>query len=190
MRNFSIYIILFGTVTLAHSCKLSKLDQASESSTIEVEIAEELSAELDTIVLDTIQTEKFELDETTFLTYERTYCFGMCPVFKSTISSSGNVTYEGINFVDNIGMSSATLTADQLDSIKHEIESIQYFSLDSVYNNEMISDLPSVITSAQLEGQYNKILDRWKSPKELRDFYKLIDFIYAQLEWEPINQTE
>ena len=71
----------------------------------------------------------------------------MCPVFKSSISQEGLVSYEGINFVDKMGKYEAMLTAAQIDSIIQRIHDVNYFALDSIYDNEYVMDLPSIISS-------------------------------------------
>lgn len=124
------------------------------------------------------------------ITYSRTYCFGMCPVFKSSISQEGLVSYEGINFVDKMGKYEAMLTAAQKDSIIQRIHDVNYFSLDSIYDNEYVMDLPSVISSVNLERKSHKILDRYESPQELKILYKELDDTFATLEWKPAIETE
>ncbi len=189
MTNFWYYIILSLSIAAIYSCNQSKSVSTSEPPEVIVEIADELEMNEDSIQLvDTIVQEIIE--EKSFLTYTRTYCFGMCPVFKSSVTSDGMVTYEGINFVDNMGLNIATLTEAQTQQIKAKVLEINYFQMDTIYDNHMISDLPSVITSVHLDKKFNKVQARYNAPAELKQLYQVIDDIYAKLDWMPANESE
>jgi len=173
------------------SCSLfKKADNYSDQTPIEVipdeemltdgEISEEESLE------DSTPNEDAEIKP--FLTYSRSYCFGMCPVFNSKIFIDGTVEYEGINFVDNMGKFTGKLSQINLDSLKSKLLEISYFQLDSIYDNPNVMDIPSVITSANLDGKNQKVFDRWKAPKPLKTLYKMLDDIYTHIEWSPATE--
>ncbi len=157
-------------------------------------VVSEASEELDSAVQNTDSTlviigeEAEEIEEPVkdnkpFLTYSRTYCFGMCPVFKSSVSQDGVVEYEGINFVDNMGDYTAQLTEEQMNSIREKLMEVNYFELDSVYDNEYVMDLPAVITSASIDGKSNSVLDRYDGPKEIKPLYSFLDELFKQVDW-------
>ena len=89
-----------------------------------------------------------------------------------------------------MGKYEAMLTAAQKDSIIQRIHDVNYFSLDSIYDNEYVMDLPSVISSVNLERKSHKVLDRYESPRELNKLYKELDDTFATLEWKPAIETE
>src|SRR4051812_36627506 len=37
------------------------------------------------------------------VTFERTPCYGMCPVYRVSVNGSGSVAFEGIRNVDSVG---------------------------------------------------------------------------------------
>lgn len=112
----------------------------------------------------------------------RTACYGTCPIYNAQIYTTGRVQYEGKNFVDRIGSYHTTFDKASLQKIEEKIRSINYFSLQDKYDSP-ITDLPSVITEAHLDGQVKKIEDRHKGPKELDELYAEIDALLAEAKW-------
>jgi len=189
MHKTLIYSTLFFCVAIIYSCQSTK---GKESTTVdEVEVSLEIDEELQTgnETIDTLIIEEDLINEV-FLTYSRGYCFGMCPVFNSTILTDGTVHYEGINFVDVMGKNMSQINTADLKLIKDKLKEINYFELDSIYDNEMVTDLPSVKTSATLADRSNSVMDRYKAPKELNQLYNLLDNLFSQLEWTPVSETE
>ncbi|MFK7755332.1 MAG: DUF6438 domain-containing protein [Flavobacteriales bacterium] len=188
MNKILISFTLFICVAMVFSCKsTSDTSSTAEPMDINVEIDEGLQTNIESI--DTLALDE-EPEALVFLTYSRGYCFGMCPVFNSSILTDGTVQYEGINFVDVMGNNSGQLKGADLKLIKDKLKEINYFELDSVYDNEMVMDIPAVRSSANLAGKSHSILDRYKGPKELNELYKLLDNLFSQLEWTPVSETE
>lgn len=192
MNRIFTYISLLLLSISINACGLKNASESSE------EIVEEIveGIKIDTsLILDNLQLidpveELVSVTSEPLITYRRTYCFGMCPVFKSSISQEGLVSYEGINFVDKIGKYEAMLAAAQIDSIIQRIHNVNFFGLDSIYDNEYVMDLPSIISSVNLERKFHSILDRYEGPKELKKLYKELDDTFAALEWKPANEIE
>ncbi len=182
--------LIWLSIAMLSSCNLFKKADYSDQTPIEVVSDDEMMTEANAeefMEEDEVKpTDKPDI----FLTYERSYCFGMCPVFKSEIMHDGTVNYEGINFVDNMGNHSAVISTSDLDLIKVKLEEINYFDLDSIYNNLNVMDMPSVTTSVYWDGNAQKVFDRFEAPKELRTLYSLLDEIYGRLEWNAIISNE
>ena len=190
MNKILLLLTLIFCVAMAYSCQsLKSTESADNAMEVSLEIDEGLQTEI--TIPDTLLVElEEEPAPTVFLTYDRGYCFGMCPVFKSTILTDGSVRYEGINFVDVMGNNSSLMSTTELNLIKDKLIQINYFELEPSYDNELISDLPSVNTSASLADKSHQILDRYKAPKELKELYMVIDSVFATLEWSPALEKE
>ncbi|MEZ7942060.1 MAG: DUF6438 domain-containing protein [Flavobacteriales bacterium] len=188
MNKTLSYISLFLLALTIHACGLKNASESSEEIVEGIKIDTSLTLE-NLQLIDSVD-ELVSVTSEPLLTYRRTYCFGMCPVFKSSISQEGLVSYEGINFVDKMGKYEAMLTAAQIDSIIQRIHDVNYFALDSIYDNEYVMDLPSIISSVNLERKSHNILDRYESPRELKKLYKELDDTFATLEWKPAIETE
>ena len=171
-----------------HACGLKNASETSDEIVEGVKI--DTSLTLENLELIDSVNQLVSVTSEPLITYSRSYCFGMCPVFNSSISQDGKVSYEGINFVDKMGKHEALISASQKDSIIQKVLDINYFELDSAYDNEFIMDIPSVKTSVNMEGNSHNVLDRYQSPKELKKLYKVLDDIFATLEWEPAINME
>ena len=118
--------------------------------------------------------EKTSLKEALFIKMERTPCMGNCPIYSISIFNTGNVIYSGRNFVEKKGKYRTQLTSEQLKSLKSKIEEIDLFNLQDQYGKEIV-DLPSCVLLVYLNGKKKKISDKYKAPKKLKEFEKLID---------------
>ncbi len=118
-----------------------------------------------------------------YVYYERTHCFGTCPVFVFTMNYDGTCFYEGRNFVDRIGNYSAQASDALAGRIYETAQRLNYFELDSLYDEPMVMDLPSVIT--RIDGK--EVVMRINGP-DLRALYTLLDDAIEELEWEPVRK--
>lgn len=117
-----------------------------------------------------------------FVYYERTHCFGTCPVFVFTMNYDGTCYYEGRNFVDRIGSYKAQAPDALTGRIRDTAQRVNYFELDSLYDEPMVMDLPSVITRIDEK----EVVMRINGP-DLRDLYTLLDEAIEEMTWEPFR---
>lgn len=118
-----------------------------------------------------------------FATYERTPCFGMCAIFKLTIYTDGSAEYVGKNFVNLIGEYQTAVSRVQMERISAMAESIKYFSMKDEYNNEKVTDLPSVITEIRGDKGLKRVRNRQGGPSELKQLYGVFDEIVRDGFW-------
>ncbi|MFN0030786.1 MAG: DUF6438 domain-containing protein [Flavobacteriales bacterium] len=123
--------------------------------------------------------------DSVLLTYQRTPCFGMCPTFNLTVNQSGLATYEGRNFTDRIGLYQSQWDATALQSVTTMADSIGYFGLDEKYDNEKVTDLPTIHTAILKNGKLKKVANRYKGPKSLQKLYDQLDTLIAHATWKP-----
>ncbi len=119
--------------------------------------------------------------------FERRPCFGRCPVYKIMIFESGYTTYQGVNFVDYMGYYYSRIPQAEVASIYAKIAEVDFFSLEDKYDNENITDLPSMIFRANAMGQDKRIIARYEVPDALIDLGKEIDAMFAETEWQPVE---
>jgi hypothetical protein len=97
------------------------------------------------------------------LALERTECFGMCPAYRLTVSGSGDVRYEGLNFVETKGQVDDRLSGQQVNDLIAAINECNFFALRESYQGEIdgcpevCSDMPSAIISVTVEGKTKRI---------------------------------
>src|SRR5688572_13153556 len=99
----------------------------------------------------------------TLITLERTGCYGMCPIYKVSISSDGTVVFEGNRFVKNIGTARSKISQGQISELLVMFEKINYFELSNQYAQpedgctQWLTDHPSAITSITSSGKSKSI---------------------------------
>jgi hypothetical protein len=111
--------------------------------------------------------------------YQRTHCFGTCPVFRFTALADGSCTYEGINFVDRIGTHTGRVEPGKVKAISALASSMNYFSLDTLYDDQYLMDLPAVITI--IDGK--TVINRYQGP-DLNALYTSLDALIEDVQWE------
>jgi Domain of unknown function (DUF6438) len=94
---------------------------------------------------------------------ERTACFGRCPVYRISASSSGVVSYQGTAHVRHLGGATGQIPAERIGALLKELDDAGYFSFADRYTSSGAScgryatDLPTVITSATLHGRTKQV---------------------------------
>jgi hypothetical protein len=97
------------------------------------------------------------------VTLERTACFGRCPVYRITASSSGVVNYQGTAHVRHLGAATGQIPAERISALLKELDQAGYFSFADRYASSEAScgryatDLPTIITSATLNGRTKRV---------------------------------
>jgi hypothetical protein len=119
--------------------------------------------------------------------FEKTPCFGRCPVFKINVYQSGFATYEGLNFAEKMGLYSYRFSEADLEKIYDMASSIDYFNLDSEYNDPRVTDLPSTISQIQLNDESHRVKARMGVPKALKDFHENLGIMLNERDWKPYS---
>lgn len=98
------------------------------------------------------------------ITLERTPCFGSCPVYTVSVSSSGVVTYEGRANVRRIGVDTVQVPVKQVEALLIELERAGYFTFADRYAlseptcRRYSTDSPTAISSATFRGRSKRIV--------------------------------
>ena len=111
------------------------------------------------------------------LKFEKTACFGFCPVYEFSLYSNGIACYNGKHFVKKEGKTYGLFKEKLWKEIKSKAENIQFISFSNNYPIESqneIPDLAKTIISLNFYGQIKTITDSHSAPKELKG---LEDFI-------------
>lgn len=125
-----------------------------------------------------------------FAYIKRGVCYGTCPSYEMKIYNSGFVEMTGIRAVDLIGDYTTTITADQMRAFIEKAESINYFSMEDAYDNEMVTDLPETKTSIVIDGKRKEVRRRYNFPKEIVAFETLFDSLLKSEKWTKIGGVE
>jgi hypothetical protein len=94
---------------------------------------------------------------------ERTPCFGSCPSYTVSVSSSGLVAYNGRANVHRVGTDTARIAPQRVEALLLELERAGYFTFADRYAlseptcRRYITDSPSAISSATFRGRTKRI---------------------------------
>src|ERR1043165_285581 len=65
--------------------------------------------------------------------FERTPCFGTCPVYRVSVTGSGTIRFEGIRNVDSIGVFNGQIDAAAVRKLARAFDDAKYFTLQTSY---------------------------------------------------------
>ena len=130
----------------------------------------------------------------TQITLERTGCYGMCPIYKVSISADGTVVFEGTRFVKKVGTARSAISEEQIRDLLAAFEKINYFELSDQYVKpddgckQWLTDNPSAITSITLNGKSKLVTHYYGCRgldvlKELERLEQAIDDAVNSAQW-------
>ncbi len=120
------------------------------------------------------------------ITLERTSCYGTCPVYEVSIDETGLVQYRGKAFVQVEGKQTRRITPEAVRRLVGEFLAIDFFQLNGRYDSMgglKVSDLPTTITTINLDGRRKRVEDYVGAPDALRGLEALIDETAGVREW-------
>jgi uncharacterized protein DUF6438 len=130
----------------------------------------------------------------TLITLERTGCYGMCPIYKVSISADGAVVFEGNRFVKKVGTTRSAISDAQIRELLVVSEKINYFELSDQYMTpedgckQWLTDHPSAITSITRNGKSKSVKHYYGCRgldvlKELEKLEQAIDDAVNTAQW-------
>lgn len=114
---------------------------------------------------------------------ERTQCYGPCPIYSVIITGDGTVTYDGKKFVKVKGPRVLRIRPEKVRSLVEAFFKADYFLLKESYDyldkgngiQEIVTDLPTTITSIQVNGKSKKVSNYYGGPSSLSALEHQID---------------
>jgi hypothetical protein len=126
------------------------------------------------------------------ITFERTPCFGTCPVYRVNVAGDGAIRFEGTRNVDSVGTFSGRLAPASVDALARAFDEAQYFALDSRYAygepncRDYGTDASRVLTSITTPTRSKTVehdLGCGNVPTRLADLYRKFDEIIGTACW-------
>lgn len=171
MRFILFLAILASTI----SCKNQKNAGADTSGSA--------SALTDTVIV--IVEKPVEPKDSLVIAFDKTPCFGRCPVYKVKVYASGFAIYEGVNFAEKMGLYSTQLKPSQIENIYQSALEIGYFDLKEEYDDPHITDLPSTISRINFNGNDHRVTARYNVPEKLKIFHDNLAVTLLEKDWKP-----
>lgn len=160
-------IILIIAISISVACKAKKKIVKTENPNENTEQVVEKNDAKAVVEIDTTGTVLFWI--------ERDICFGACPSYKAEVFENGTVKYLGRKFVDNEGLYFGKMSEQDMQELAQLAETMNFVSLEKVYDNRHVTDLPASSVFASYKGKYHTIMCRFDCPNELVNFMKVLD---------------
>lgn len=96
--------------------------------------------------------------DTAVVTLQRSECFGTCPVYNVALYADGMVVFMGIAHVEAIGVHVFEVEPEAIDSIGMRADIFGYFGYQDSYENHVMTDQPTAITSVRWEDQVKRVV--------------------------------
>jgi len=171
------FILFFAVLASTISCKNQKNTGAENSAST--------NAHTDTVVV--IVEKPAEPKDSLVIAFDKTPCFGRCPVYKVKVYASGFAIYEGINFAEKMGLYSTQLKLSQIENIYQSAVEIGYFDLKNEYNDPLVMDLPSTISRINYKGNDHRVMARNNVPEKLKIFHDNLAVTLLEKDWKPYS---
>ena len=116
----------------------------------------------------------------TVLVFQRTPCYGTCPVYTATIFRNGKVSYQGERFVPVLGQHALSLDQPTVAAMLDEARRINFNGLAHSYHAN-VSDQPATVITTYLPGQkrYQVTAEHGAAPQPLQGY---IDYLADKLD--------
>ena len=116
--------------------------------------------------------------------FEKTACFGKCPVYQVKFYSDGKVTWYGRMNVERQGWYTAQVLPDVLKRIKAKANELNYFDLEAKYPTDLqVADLPSTITYVRIGDMEKQVVNTHDAPENLLAFEQFLSELIEGLDW-------
>ncbi|MBU9713581.1 DUF6438 domain-containing protein [Evansella tamaricis] len=95
------------------------------------------------------------------ITFERTACYGSCPIYKVEVFSDGEVKWNGFEYVSKLGIHEWKLTAKKMEKLNGLIEEFDFRNYEYKTSDIYATDHPSCLISIEFEDGYVKHIDHY-----------------------------
>ncbi len=129
-------------------------------------------------------------EATLIIEMRKTPCFGTCPVYNLYIYDNRKIEYQGIKYVDKLGLFKRTLSAQQYEGIRFAFEEARFDQMDNEYDGP-VSDLPSTIISFTKDGHTKTVKGRYGTPQNFKNLENILHSLAMSTEaWEPLDDPD
>lgn len=175
MKNLILFSLVFIIALAACSRKATKTAQAPVNAP-----QDEMITQSDETVAPPAQT-RADL----IASFEKTACFGKCPVYQVKFYSDGKVTWYGRMNVDRKGWHTTYVLPAVLKRIKAKANELNYFDLEAKYPiNMQVADLPSTITYIRIGDMEKQVVDTTDGPENLLAYENFLLDLINGLDWK------
>ncbi len=124
------------------------------------------------------------LEDSLFIRLQKTPCFGRCPVYTAKIYNSGYVQFMARKWTKLDGNFTGRISQEQLQELRNQIESVEFFKFNPVYDNTGVTDLPSSILTIQRDDEKHAVVSRYQAPEALNKLISSLDQLIQGIDYK------
>lgn len=124
-------------------------------------------------------------DSKVTVTLERMGCYGSCPSYTVTVSTTG-IVFDGRSFVVAEGKHTDTADADEVRKLAKRIVEADFYSMDDSYSASA-TDLPTYVLAISIDGHRKQVVDyegAWEGmPAFITELEERVDALARTQRW-------
>lgn len=123
------------------------------------------------------------------LMFQKTGCYGSCPVFEVRVHSDQEVEWLGKRHVERLGMYRAFVSKEWIEETVRHAQEQGFFNFSARYpdDNSVIEDIPHTITTVQRGAVRHTIDNGGNAPLKLRQLESYLLERFDSLEWKKVR---
>lgn len=121
--------------------------------------------------------------------YEKTACFGECPVFDMEFYADGTVKLNARQFMDQLGRFEMKLPKKEIKDLTKALDEMNFCELDNLYGSNAM-DFPSTFVRTTCNGEVKTVEAVMDIPEVLLNFLKTVDGLRKGGNWTPTGANE
>ncbi len=125
-------------------------------------------------------------DSKVSISLKRSGCYGTCPVYTVTLSTTDGIEFFGRSYVAFKGEHTAKADADAVRKLAREFVAADFYSMDAEYIAN-VTDLPTCVLSISIDGHEKKVEDyagTWVGmPAVIKDLEEEVDAFAGSQKW-------
>ncbi|MEY3368637.1 MAG: hypothetical protein RI973_1792 [Bacteroidota bacterium] len=127
-----------------------------------------------------------------FVAYEKTACFGRCPVYQVQLYSDGKATWNGRMNVSKLGNYEGRVSQEQLKAIRQKVHDVRFLDFENAYptDGQRIVDLPVTITYIRIGDMDKTVKNTHGAPQSLKEFEKYLEAVFEGITWVPDSDNK
>lgn len=141
------------------------------------------------LLLITLSTIVHIQAQISFVSIERTPCFGACPTYTLSMDKNGNITYVGSNHVSKIGVYKGKLSKKEANNYFRKYNTYITSKIKNEYKDDIV-DMAGLNITIVKSGKKKYIKNAQFGPSILKAMANELDRITENVKWYDIRTNE
>ena len=126
-----------------------------------------------------------------FAGYQKTPCYGTCPVYQVKIFSDGKATWYGKMNVERKGWYEGQISQSDLKLIREKVREVKFLDFENQYpTGQRVADLPTTIVYIRIGDMEKTVKDTHDAPEKLKEFEKFMETLIEGVAWRPSENKD